>query len=275
MGESSEKSKKDHFFMKQKKKLLSIGEMAQISGVSIKSLRYYDRINILKPAFTDLDSGYRYYSFDQIYTIGIIQFAVEMNIPLRELTSFIDAQGHMDFVAFGLHAKETAEKKIKALQKGLNFINLVAQEVFSQEKHPIESMYTRDIPEKYFHLIPYPKTFDDVDPYEVVKMFMNSPGYHDIDEYDWPESGFLSEYSSGGVNRYLFVEIPQNKAKATSKKIPAGRYHCRQSNASQIERARDIFSEYLTDRDSFIAIETEIFSGKLTTNTPLNELRVL
>lgn len=35
------------------KKYLSIGEMAKLSGVHIKSLRYYDRIGVLKPAYVD------------------------------------------------------------------------------------------------------------------------------------------------------------------------------------------------------------------------------
>lgn len=49
----------------EKKDLLSISELAAISGVNAKSLRYYDRLGILRPAFVDPDSGYRYYAFYQ------------------------------------------------------------------------------------------------------------------------------------------------------------------------------------------------------------------
>ena len=39
-------------------KHLSIGQVAQIKGVHVKSLRYYDKIGILKPAYTDPNTGF-------------------------------------------------------------------------------------------------------------------------------------------------------------------------------------------------------------------------
>ena len=44
-----------------KNELLSIGEAAKLKQVSVKSLRYYETIGILKPAYVDPSSGYRYY----------------------------------------------------------------------------------------------------------------------------------------------------------------------------------------------------------------------
>ena len=60
--------------MSGKDKLLSIGEMAKLTGVGIKALRYYEKINILKPAFVDANTGYRYYKFSQTYMIELIRF---------------------------------------------------------------------------------------------------------------------------------------------------------------------------------------------------------
>ena len=47
------------------KELFTIGEMAKLFGVNIRTLRYYDEIGILCPETTDPDSGYRYYSTRQ------------------------------------------------------------------------------------------------------------------------------------------------------------------------------------------------------------------
>ena len=44
--------------------LLSIGDMAKITGMSIQALRYYDRKGILKPAHVNEKTGYRYYTGD-------------------------------------------------------------------------------------------------------------------------------------------------------------------------------------------------------------------
>ena len=44
-------------------KLLTIGLFSKITNISIKSLRYYERIGIFSPAYIDEKTGYRYYSF--------------------------------------------------------------------------------------------------------------------------------------------------------------------------------------------------------------------
>ena len=46
----------------KKENLLSIGALSKQTGVHIKSLRYYDSLGILRPAYVDPCSGYRYYS---------------------------------------------------------------------------------------------------------------------------------------------------------------------------------------------------------------------
>lgn len=51
--------------MREKKRMLKIGEFAQVGQVSIATLRHYDQLGLLKPSSLDPDSGYRYYSLDQ------------------------------------------------------------------------------------------------------------------------------------------------------------------------------------------------------------------
>ena len=46
--------------------MLRIGEMAKLCGVSIETLRYYDKENILTPDRVDEKSGYRYYSNESV-----------------------------------------------------------------------------------------------------------------------------------------------------------------------------------------------------------------
>ena len=46
--------------------LYKIWEFSKLTNVPIKTLRYYDEINLFKPQEIDLFSGYRYYSKEQI-----------------------------------------------------------------------------------------------------------------------------------------------------------------------------------------------------------------
>ena len=55
-----------------KKHLLSIGEISEVTGVHISSLRYYDKLGVLKPAYIDSDTSYRYYTYSQVEIVGAI-----------------------------------------------------------------------------------------------------------------------------------------------------------------------------------------------------------
>ena len=258
--------------MNEKKNLLSIGEMAKYTGAGIKALRYYDRINILKPAYVDPETERRYYSFNQIYLVELIKFCVELDVPLKELSKFIDGQETMNLQDFLSHGKEAAQKKMEALEKGLQFINFMEQKLISQEDCPFGQIYTREHPEKIFHVLPCEKTFDNIGLYDLAKSFFDAPYYEDSGMLEY---GFIYEYSPFVINRHIFAEVPQDNPLISCKTIPAGNYYCRQSNNSLIEQSAEVFKDYFSSRDSFIAIETEIFSGRHNINKPLNELRVI
>ena len=73
-----------------KEQLLSIGKMAEINGVSIPTLRLYDKNGLLKPAYIDPDSGYRYYSTRQFECLNTIRYLRELDIPLEQIGQFIE-----------------------------------------------------------------------------------------------------------------------------------------------------------------------------------------
>ena len=79
-----------------KGELLSIGEVSKMKGVGVKSLRYYERMGVLPPAYVDPDSGYRYYSMRQMVDIDIITTCIDLGIPLRELRDHMDESGTAD-----------------------------------------------------------------------------------------------------------------------------------------------------------------------------------
>ena len=265
--------------MSDKDKLLSIGEMSKLTGAGIKALRHYEKINILKPAFVDQFSGYRYYSFSQTYIVELIKFAVELDIPLKELTEYVDPQGNMDFISFTKRGNELVKAKMKTLERALKFFDFFEEQVALESEHPLNQSYTRRIPRKIFYTLPYNKSFDNVDKHEVAKLFLDIPYDEEEEDGGWVEYGFMSEHSDKGIKRFVFIEVTQDALLANTnfqrKIIPAGTYHCRQTDSDQIEQAPQIFSEYLSGKSKFIAIETEIFFGNFNIHKPVNELRVI
>jgi DNA-binding transcriptional MerR regulator len=68
--------------------MLKIGDFSRLSQVSIKTLRYYDEVGLLKPAQIDQSSGYRYYSVAQLGQVHRI-------LALRDLGFSLDQISHL------------------------------------------------------------------------------------------------------------------------------------------------------------------------------------
>ena len=260
--------------MIRQNRLLSIGDISKLTGASIKALRYYDRIKLLQPAYIDPTSKYRYYTFDQIYLINIIMVCVELDIPLKELTKFIDENKIFDGAALLSYGKGIAEKKLKKLQQGLRLIDYAGQQIALSSKYPNGEIYSRKIPEKVFYVVPLENSFEDVDWADMWKLFLNL-GYTEDDYEDSAESGILCEYSPSGIKRYAFVEVPKDTPRGDVKIIPKGTHFCVQNKTSQIENAPQIFGKQLKSTEYYLAIEIEIFAEKYEINKPINELRVI
>ena len=62
-----------------------IGEFARLSGASVKALRFYDRLGILKPACVDIRTGYRLYEARQLQDIAVIFALKELGASLAEI----------------------------------------------------------------------------------------------------------------------------------------------------------------------------------------------
>jgi DNA-binding transcriptional MerR regulator len=69
--------------------LLPIGRFAQLSRLSVKSLRHYDEIGLLPPAHVDPRSGYRSYAPEQARTAQVIALLRAVDVPLAEIADVV------------------------------------------------------------------------------------------------------------------------------------------------------------------------------------------
>ncbi len=72
--------------------MLRIGDFSKLAKVSIRMLRHYDQIELLKPAWIDPDSGYRSYSIDQLPRINKIMVLKNLGFPLQVIAELVDEQ---------------------------------------------------------------------------------------------------------------------------------------------------------------------------------------
>lgn len=70
---------------KKNQTLYKIGLFSQMNKVTIKALRYYDEIGILKPALIEESTGYRYYTSEQLPILHEILALRQMGFSINEI----------------------------------------------------------------------------------------------------------------------------------------------------------------------------------------------
>jgi len=72
---------------------MTTGEFSRRSQLSIKALRLYDRLGLLRPAAVDDRNGYRGYDESQLFTARLIGLLRSLDMPLQEVGQVVAAEG--------------------------------------------------------------------------------------------------------------------------------------------------------------------------------------
>ena len=88
--------------------LISIQELTRETGVTVRTLRYYDQIDLLKPS-GKTDGGHRLYSERDVVRLQQILFLKEMGFSLKEITNML--------VTGELNLKDSLEKQLRFVQE--------------------------------------------------------------------------------------------------------------------------------------------------------------
>ena len=70
---------------------MHINEFAKLTGVSVRTLHYYDEIGLLKPAFVDKQNGYRFYDEVSLERMQEILFYREMDFSLKSICEIVSS----------------------------------------------------------------------------------------------------------------------------------------------------------------------------------------
>jgi DNA-binding transcriptional MerR regulator len=73
--------------------LLTSGEFGARAGLSIKALRLYDRIGLLRPAEVEAGNGYRRYHDSQLHAARLIALLRRLDMPLARIAALVEARG--------------------------------------------------------------------------------------------------------------------------------------------------------------------------------------
>ena len=137
----------------------TVKDVSEITGVSIRTLRYYDEIGLLKP--TELtEAGYRLYDNKALEKLQEIMFFRELEVPLSEIKKIMDSPDY-DKEQVLLTQKILMEQKrnrlngiIELITDVMKGVNTMSFEAFSTEEvekianHTLECMSKDSIEEQ-------------------------------------------------------------------------------------------------------------------------------
>lgn len=97
--------------------LLRIGEVARLFNLSVGTLRHYEQMGLLEPAYVDAASGYRYYGARQLSTLNTISHLRVLDLPLAQIREFVTTRD-VDLMQRQLaQQQELIERKRRELER--------------------------------------------------------------------------------------------------------------------------------------------------------------
>ena len=129
--------------------MLKIGEFSKLSRVSIRMLRHYDDIGLLKPAEIDTFTGYRYYREDQLIVMGRITALKDMGFSLADIVRILGVYDDKDQLDTFLAARQK-ELADQARETEYRMMLLdTARKRLRKENNMGFDVTIRTIPERY------------------------------------------------------------------------------------------------------------------------------
>ena len=113
--------------------MIRIGDFSKLSCVTIKTLRYYDEMGLLKPVQVDPFTGYRYYEFEQLARLHRILTLRDLGFSLQEITRLLDEGLSSDKMSGMLLLRQSEIKQQmlvenERLQRVENWLRQIEQE---------------------------------------------------------------------------------------------------------------------------------------------------
>lgn len=126
---------------------MTIKDFAKLCGCNPQTLRYYDRMDLLKPVKVDPWSGYRYYDEAQALTFVKIKNLQRADFTIEEIKALLDADHDVICQAFNqkIAQQEDKLKEIKRIQQSYQReMNNMEQKIKTVQEQVAQAMQAYD-----------------------------------------------------------------------------------------------------------------------------------
>lgn len=258
------------------KDYLTIGEVSKMKGIGIKSLRYYDKLGILKPAYTNPETGYRYYTIEQMLMLDMIVLCLSLDIPLKKMQEYMDKESHLDVKSLLEDGRKKAEEKAKRIEDTLCQIDGLEKRIKGsyEIRKKGKDRYCKNIGERMIITLPWNHLLTDDKAYmsEITKLYFLS---QELSLTVFYQQGIIRHIKDGEDRFYIFMEIQQTDIDDPRICcLPAGTYECSVSDVTRLgepdeteglgEEGLIVETDFYFDRqpkDKYF-LELQIYKGK-------------
>lgn len=236
------------------KEYYTIGEMAKMNFVSVPTLRYYDKIGILKPSYVNEKTGYRYYSQEDFVFLDAIQYLKLFDMSLGEIKEQFDNRTVENTLELYEHQLVKLRENIAAYQ---NIEKIIMHNIenlkTSRDAGFSDDIKIMDLEERYAIILSDSVMSDDE--YEVAIRKLSHNLYANNFQY---MGDFIGIKSTEDINAGKFnivkkignmcVDKPEGREFIT---IPAGKYlrMCYVGVTEEINTAYFKIMEYTKEHD--------------------------
>lgn len=109
----------------KRREQLTTGQVSKAYGLSVRTLRYYDQIGLLKPSHKE-DHGKRLYSEEDLLTLEKITLLKSLSLPLEEIQRVLDTVSLRQLlIAHYNHLQEQAAELKTSIDNTVSLINML------------------------------------------------------------------------------------------------------------------------------------------------------
>jgi DNA-binding transcriptional MerR regulator len=127
--------------------MFKIGEFSKLSHVTVKTLRYYDRIGLLQPAEVDRFTNYRYYSASQLPRLNRILALKGLGLSLDEIGRLLEDDLPPEQIRGMLRLKQVEiQERLDQEQARLVRVEQRLRQIEREETMPSQEVALKDVP---------------------------------------------------------------------------------------------------------------------------------
>lgn len=134
---------------------MHIKEFAKLTGVSVRTLHYYDEIGLLKPFAVDEQNGYRFYDGQSLQRMQEILFYRELDFSLKEIQQILSSPDYDKQTALAGQKrlltlkKERLERLISALEGAMKGEEITMNVFDNSDFETQREAYAKEAQEKW------------------------------------------------------------------------------------------------------------------------------